>query len=104
RHSRILCSNRGFARSAVTPQPWHGQCCSPAVPEHGLSQSALTIAHPFGFPVTNSMLVTWIVAVGLIVFAQLATRRMSQVPGGAQNFMEWIVEALYGLLESIIGR
>jgi len=74
------------------------------VPEHGLSQSALTIAHPFGFPVTNSMLVTWIVAVGLIVFAQLATRRMSQVPGGAQNFLEWIVEALYGLLESIIGR
>jgi F-type H+-transporting ATPase subunit a len=74
------------------------------VPEHGLSQSALTIAHPFGFPVTNSMLVTWIVAAGLIVFAQLATRRMSQVPGGAQNFMEWIVEALYGLLESIIGR
>jgi len=74
------------------------------VPEHGLSQSALTIAHPFGFPVTNSMLVTWIVAVGLIVFAQLATRRMSQVPGSAQNFLEWIVEALYGLLESIIGR
>ncbi len=50
------------------------------------------------------MLVTWIVALGLIVFAQLATRRMSQVPGGAQNFLEWIVEALYGLLESIIGR
>jgi F-type H+-transporting ATPase subunit a len=74
------------------------------VTEHGLSQSALTIAHPFGFPVTNSMLVTWIVTVGLIVFAQLATRRMSSVPGGAQNFMEWIVEALYGLLESIIGR
>jgi F-type H+-transporting ATPase subunit a len=50
------------------------------------------------------MLVTWIVAIGLIAFAQLATRRMSKVPGGAQNFLEWIVEALYGLLESIIGR
>ena len=41
---------------------------------------------------------------GLIVFAQLATRRMTQVPGGAQNFLEWLVESLYGLLESIIGR
>ena len=81
-----------------------GRALLPVVPEHGLSQSAVTIAHPFGFPVTNSMLVTWIVALGLIVFAQLATRRMSQVPGGAQNFLEWIVEALYGLLESIIGR
>jgi F-type H+-transporting ATPase subunit a len=29
---------------------------------------------------------------------------MAQVPGGAQNFLEWLVEALYGLLESIIGR
>ena len=72
--------------------------------EHGLPQHAVEIARPFGFPITNSMLVTWIVAVGLIVFAQLATRRMAQVPGGAQNFLEWLVESLYGLLESIIGR
>src|SRR5262249_39614720 len=36
--------------------------------EHGLSQRALEIARPFGFPVTNSMVVTWIVAAGLIVF------------------------------------
>jgi F-type H+-transporting ATPase subunit a len=72
--------------------------------EHGLPQKAVEIARPFGFPITNSMVVTWIVAVGLIVFAQLATRRMAQVPGGAQNFLEWLVESLYGLLESIIGR
>ena len=26
-----------------------------------------------------------------------------QVPGGAQNLLEWLVESLYGLLESIIG-
>jgi F-type H+-transporting ATPase subunit a len=72
--------------------------------EHGLSQKAVEIARPFGFPITNSMVVTWIVALGLILFAQISTRRMSQVPGGAQNFLEWLVEGLYGLLESIIGR
>ena len=71
---------------------------------HGLSQKALEIARPFGFPITNSMIVTWVVAAVLIVFAQLATRRMSEVPGGAQNLLEWLVEGLYGLLESIIGR
>jgi F-type H+-transporting ATPase subunit a len=38
------------------------------------------------------------------VFAQLATRRMAQVPGGAQNLLEFLVEKLYGLLESVIGR
>jgi F-type H+-transporting ATPase subunit a len=62
------------------------------------------IARPFGFPITNSMVVTWIVAIVLIVFAQVATRSMNRVPGGAQNFLEWIVEGLYDLLESIIGR
>ena len=72
--------------------------------EHGLPQMAVEIARPFGFPITNSMVVTWIVAVGLIVFAQRATRKMTEVPGGAQNFLEWIVESLYALLESIIGR
>ena len=43
--------------------------------EHGLPQKAVEIARPFGFPITNSMVVTWIVAVGLIVFARVATRR-----------------------------
>jgi F-type H+-transporting ATPase subunit a len=71
---------------------------------HGLSQKAVEIARPFGFPITNSMVVTWIVTVGLIIFAQMSTRRMSEVPGGAQNLFEWLVEGLYGLLESIIGK
>jgi F-type H+-transporting ATPase subunit a len=71
--------------------------------EHGLSQRAVEIARPFGFPVTNSMLVTWIVALGLIVFAQFATRRMKQVPDGAQNVLEWLIEGLYQFLEGILG-
>jgi F-type H+-transporting ATPase subunit a len=71
---------------------------------HGLSQKAVEIASPFGFPITNSMIVTWAVAILLIVFAQLSTRRMAEVPAGAQNLFEWMVEGLYGLLESILGR
>src|SRR5579862_8694995 len=71
--------------------------------EHGLSQKAVEIARPFGLPITNSMIVTWIVAVALIVFAQLATRNMKPVPDGLQNFLEWLVEGLYTFLEGIIG-
>ena len=56
------------------------------------------------FVITNSMLVTWIVAAGIIVLAQLATRDIKPVPSGAQNFWEWLVESLYNFLESIIGR
>src|SRR5439155_20297610 len=32
------------------------------------------------FPITNSMLVTWVVAAGVIIFAQMATRNMKAVP------------------------
>jgi F-type H+-transporting ATPase subunit a len=72
--------------------------------EHGLPRNAVEIARPLGFPITNSMVVGWVVALGLIVFAQFATRNMKQVPGGAQNFLEWLVAGLYALLEGIMGR
>ena len=74
-----------------------------AAEPHGLSQGAVEIARPFGFPITNSMLVTWIVALGLIAVSQLATRRMQPIPTGLQNFVEWLIEGLYAFLEGIIG-
>src|SRR5262249_21414498 len=71
--------------------------------EHGLPQQAVEIARPFGFPITNSMVVTWIVAAALIISSRAATRNMKQVPDGAQNFLEWLVSGLYSFLEGIIG-
>jgi F-type H+-transporting ATPase subunit a len=76
---------------------------TPEEAEHGPSQKPVEIARMFGFPITNSMVFSWIVAVGLIVFAQVATREMKPVPDGAQNFWEWLVEGLYTFLEDIIG-
>jgi F-type H+-transporting ATPase subunit a len=72
--------------------------------EHGISQSPLEVVRVFGFPITNSMVVTWAVAFGLIVFAHVATRNMKHIPTGAQNFWEWLVGGLEGFLEGIIGR
>jgi F-type H+-transporting ATPase subunit a len=71
--------------------------------EHGLSPKAVEIARPFGFPITNSMLVSWVVAIGLIAFAQAATRDMKLVPSRLQNFMEWLIESLYKFMVGIIG-
>ncbi len=71
--------------------------------EHGLSQKAEEIARFASFSITNSIVVSWIVALGLIVVARLATRNMKPVPGGLQNFFEWLVESLYIFLEGIIG-
>ena len=57
-----------------------------------------------GFGITNSMLVTWIVAAGIIILAQTAMRNPKPIPGRRQNFWEWMVEGLYTFLENIIGR
>jgi len=71
--------------------------------ENKLPPKAVEIGSVFGFPITNSMVVSWIVALGLILFARVATGDMKQVPGSAQNFIEWLVGGLYNFLESIIG-
>ena len=73
-----------------------------AEPEQGLPQYAVKIDRLGSF-ITNSMVVSWVVAIGLIIFARAATRDMKGIPGGAQNLMEWLVEGLYSFLESIIG-
>lgn len=76
--------------------------------EHGIPQKASEIARiktPLGdLAITNSMVVTWIVAIGLIIFAQIATRNMKEIPDGAQNFWEWMVESLHDFLDGIIGH
>jgi F-type H+-transporting ATPase subunit a len=73
--------------------------------EHeALSLYATPLVHIGKFGITNSMLVTWIVAAGVIILAQAATRNIKPIPSGAQNFWEWLVEGLYNFLEGIIGR
>lgn len=91
RQVTLLISMQGSGSPPLQPQ------------EHGLSAKPVEIARPFNFPITNSMLVSWIVAIGLIAFAQIATRKMKEVPSGAQNVLEWLVEALYKFLAGIIG-
>lgn len=92
------------ARAAQTgPNTVKDAAAAPAEEEHGLPQSAVDIARPFGFPISNSMVVTWMVALGLIVFARRATRHMKEIPSGAQNFWEWLVEQLYTFVEGIVG-
>lgn len=73
--------------------------------EHeGVSLKPQMLVQFGGFGITNSMLVTWIVAAGIIIFSQIATRNVKAIPSGIQNFWEWLVEGLHDFLENIIGR
>ena len=99
-----LLTIRRLLRVAVITAMSPGMMLAASAPkEEGLSQQATEIARPLGFPITNSMVVTWAVALLLIFFARVATRNMKSVPDGAQNFLEWLVGGLYGFLEEIIG-
>lgn len=91
------------AAGTSVPPGAAAQAVAAAHPEHGLPPNAEEIGRIGAFPITNSMIVTWAVTLGLVVFAQLATRKMQLVPTGAQNFLEWLVEGLYSFLEGIIG-
>jgi F-type H+-transporting ATPase subunit a len=93
-----LFSSVLLAASGHTAEP----TSAPAEPEVSLKPQ--TLVQVGGFGITNSMLVTWIVAAGVIIFAQIATRRVKPIPTGLQNFWEWLVEGLHTFLENIIGR
>lgn len=52
---------------------------------------------------SNSVFVSAIVSILIIWFARMATRNMSIVPGPSQNFFEALINALYEMLEGIVG-
>ena len=60
---------------------------------HGLPPAAV---RPFGdnIPISNSMIMVWIVAAVIILVAQMATREVKMVPEGLQNFVELLVEGM----------
>ena len=48
--------------------------------------------HIGSWPITNSMIATWITVIFLVVFSVMVTRRMKLIPGRVQ-----------GLFESLLG-
>lgn len=78
---------------------------APTLAAEGGGHHALPLnAQPLFGAFTNSTIMVWI-AVGLIVlFCQIATRKMSLVPSGFQNFAEWVVESLYDFLAGLMGE
>ena len=78
----------------------------PIASSEGVSMMAEPLIDTAGFLryFTNSILFTMIGGVAIVVLARQATRRMQLVPSGGQNLFEAIVEALYGMLEDIVGK
>lgn len=69
-----------------------------------ISLAAEKIGTIFGLPVTNSILMTWIVMAALMLFAYLSTRKMSLVPSNLQSVAEFIIDGIYSLFKSVVGE
>lgn len=69
------------------------------------AEGLFDIPLPWGsLTVTNSMLQTVLVVLGIALFFFIATRKMRLVPRGAQNLGEAIVELLLGITEGTAGK
>jgi F-type H+-transporting ATPase subunit a len=55
----------------------------------------------FGFPITNSLLATWLTMLILILFSWAVTRKMKDVPGRLQNLLEMLIEGFYNLVKGV---
>lgn len=65
---------------------------------------AEVVFHLFGFPITNSIIATWLTMGLLIVFSILVTRRLKEVPGRWQAVLEFIVGSLLNFCNNIAGQ
>ncbi|OGY28222.1 MAG: ATP synthase F0 subunit A [Candidatus Woykebacteria bacterium RIFCSPHIGHO2_12_FULL_43_10] len=67
-----------------------------------ITLAAETIGHIFDIPVTNTLLVTWVSSVVLIVFAFASTRKMTLVPVSyLQGVAEVVIETGYNLIDDL---
>lgn len=58
----------------------------------------------FGGWITNTLLCTWISIIAVLLIFYFGIRRRDLIPSGWQNFIEWMVEGLLGLVESVSGK
>ncbi len=62
------------------------------------------VFHVAGFPVTNTIIATWITMVFLVLFCWLITRRLREVPRRWQMVLETGLGALMGFCERVAGE
>jgi len=68
-----------------------------------ISIRAETIFSLFGLPVTNTLLMGWLVVLTLSALVFLFVRRPRIVPQGVQNVFEFAVEGVLGPMETALG-
>lgn len=74
-----------------------------SVPRPAPELPAEVVFHPFGFPLTNSIIAAWITMIFLVGLSYAITRRMKLVPGRLQAAFEFLIGWLYDLCRRVAG-
>jgi len=70
----------------------------------GVSPKASDLFTLGGFPISNSILTTWIIAILIIVGVRLAVGTPKLIPGKGQAVVEGLAQGLRDALEPIVGK
>jgi len=73
--------------------------------ENSLPPAAEEVFNIHGFPITNSMICTWIVTLFIVIVVRLgAWNNLKEVPSGLQNLIEAMVEGWDNLIGDILDK
>jgi F-type H+-transporting ATPase subunit a len=67
------------------------------LPSEGLFEVA-------GFPITNTLIASWLTVIVLVIVFYVCTRKMKLIPGRLQNLAEMAVEALLSFIKGAAGE
>ncbi len=71
---------------------------------HEISMGAEKLFYLGPFPITNTILTTWIVMALLVTLALVVRKRLSLIPGALQSVAEIVIETVYNLVKGVTGE
>jgi F-type H+-transporting ATPase subunit a len=75
-----------------------------AVPRPHVTLPSEVLFEVAGFPITNTLLASWLTVIVLAIVFYVCTRKMKLIPGRLQNLAEMAVETLLSFVKSVAGE
>jgi F-type H+-transporting ATPase subunit a len=75
-----------------------------AVPKPHITLPSEVLFEVAGFPITNTLIASWLSIIVLMILFYVCTRKMKLIPEKLQNLAEMAVEALLSFVKSVAGE
>lgn len=69
-----------------------------------ISPYAYELTQVFGLPITNSMVMSWVVSAVIIIAFRLCAGKPTLIPSRAQAIVESLIDGIRNLIEPIVGK